>query len=162
MDHELCMSNSIMQDPASKSRDDSDEYEWRSVWMARKQHSHLDQFSRFLLSWGKKGQSEKKKVSHTSRLEQIVQENIEMEKEVRRMGAKRDEYKAKMKIMEQVIAEISKTVLLMMKKNGQARRKLWAMERSTTRTSRRYFPNMLNLHGNVSNMDERKSLQIGS
>ncbi len=80
-----------MQDPVSDSRDDSGEYEWRSVWMARKQHSHFDHFSRLLLSWGKRGQSEKKKDSHTPRLEQTVQENIEMEEEVRRMGAKRDE-----------------------------------------------------------------------
>eukprot|EP00553_Chaetoceros_curvisetus_P002162 CAMPEP_0204629380 /NCGR_PEP_ID=MMETSP0717-20131115/18084_1 /ASSEMBLY_ACC=CAM_ASM_000666 /TAXON_ID=230516 /ORGANISM="Chaetoceros curvisetus" /LENGTH=548 /DNA_ID=CAMNT_0051646305 /DNA_START=59 /DNA_END=1705 /DNA_ORIENTATION=- len=113
-----------------ESRDDGDvDYDTENM---RKRHSYLEQLSKLLSSTGKREQRGKEKMSKTPQLQEILQENINMKAEVRRLAAKRDSYEQQMKSMEQVIAEISKTVPLMMKKNEEAERKISMMTTTTS------------------------------
>ncbi len=103
---------------------------------ARKHQSYLNQLSKLLSSTGERGQRGKEKIGNSHQLEEILQENIKMRAEVRRLAEKRDSYEQQMKTMEQVIAEISKTVPLMMKKNEEDDRKFSTMTTASVNTIR--------------------------
>ncbi len=134
--------------------------------------SHLDQFANLFLkpllpSMGKK----KSKIKTPSRaplrvessksavkedecnkevsprkLEDILQENLQMEEEIPRLKAKRDAYKKKMKSMEEIILEMSEGVSLLIKTNEETKKKIIRLEnnvKETTRARRDMLKDML-------------------